>query len=427
MTSTRINFTVAALKAIPPAPPGKRVTYHDVREPGLQLRVGPTGKKQFSVFKRTRNGGPERVTIGAFPDVSIEQARAKALQIRNAIAQGLNPAESLREQREEMTLGAAFDWYIEHHAIPQGLKTIDAMRGNFERYLGALPDAPAKKHGRERAKSAGSVDWHNKKLSAIKPAQVAQLRAALAKESGKAAANHALKLLRAIYAQACKAKLFKGENPAAGLGTLKIESRDRFLQKDELPRLFKALAETSDTQLRDYVLLSILTGARKSNVLSMAWADIDFDRRVRRIPDTKNGSPVLVQLPDVAMATLQQRRNNDSVWVFPGRGKSGHMESPKKGVKSLMTRAGITNLRIHDLRRTLGSWQAITGASLAIIGKSLGHKSVDATLIYARLSADPVRESVERATAAMMAAGAVPPHNETINSLNPKVPVTSNL
>jgi integrase len=416
MKSTRINFTVAALKALPPAPPGKRVTYHDLRLPGFQLRIGPTGKIQFSVFKRTKNGGPVRIPVGAFPVMSIEQGRAKALQILNAIAQGLNPAESLREQRAEMTLGEAFNWYIEHHAIPQGLKTIDAMRGNFERYLGALSDVPAKKHGRQRAKSAGSVNWHNKKLSAIKPAQVAQLRAALAKESGKAAANHALKLLRAVYAQACKAKLFKGENPAAGLGTLKIESRDRFLQKDELPRLFKALAETTDTQLRDYVLLSILTGARKSNVLAMAWADIDFDRRVWRIPDSKNGSPVLVQLPDVAMATLKQRRNNDSEWVFPGSGKSGHMESPKKGVKSLMDRAGITNLRIHDLRRTLGSWQAITGASLAIIGKSLGHKSVDATLIYARLSADPVRDSVEKATSAILAAAtAVPNHEEEMS------------
>jgi integrase len=404
MTTARINFTVAALKALPNAAPGTRDTYYDLRQKALQLRVGPTGKMQFSALKRTKNGPPQRKTLGPWPGLSIEQARAGALQFENAIAQGLDPAESLREQRKEMTLGEAFDWYIESHAVPHGLKTIEAMRGNFGRYLGAVPQTAAKKHGRQRVKSAGSVDWHNKKLSAIKPAQVAQFRAALAKESGKAAANHALKLLRAIYAQACRAKLFIGDNPAAGLGTLKIESRDRFLQKDELPRLFKALAETSDIKLRDYVLLSILTGARKSNVLAMAWADIDFDRRVWRIPDTKNGSPVLVQLPDVAMTTLKQRRNNDSEWVFPGRGKSGHMESPKKGVKSLMDRAGITNLRIHDLRRTLGSWQAITGASLAIIGKSLGHKSVDATLIYARLSADPVRDSVEKATSAILAA-----------------------
>lgn len=411
MTTARINFTVATLKAIPPASPGKRVTYHDVREPGLQLRVGPTGKKQFSVFKRTKNGGPERITIGAFPDVTIEQARAKALQVRNAIAQGLNPADSLREKRSEMTLGEAFEWYMEHHAGPQGLKTADAMRGNFERYLGALPAVPRKPKGRERTKSAGSVNWQHKKLSAIRAADVLHLRTALAKQSGKAAANHAVKLLRTVFAQLGKAKLYTGENPAAGLGTLKIPTRDRFLQKDELPRLFEALRATTNVQMRDYVLLSILTGARKSNVMAMRWVDIDFERREWRIPDTKNGDPLIVQLPEVAMTVLGDRRDNGSPWVFPGSGKSGHLESPKKGVQSLLAKAGISGLRIHDLRRTLGSWQAITGASLAIIGKSLGHKSVDATLIYARLSADPVRDSVERATKAIMAA-ATSVHNQ---------------
>lgn len=427
MTTARINFTVAALKALPAAAAGARDTYHDVREPGLQLRVGPTGKKQFSMFRRTKNGGPERITLGAFPDVSIEQARAKALQIRNAIAQGENPAEGLREKRAEMTLGEAFEWFIEHHAVPEGLKTVDAMRGNFERYIGALPSIPARKHGRPRVKSPGSVSWQDKKLSAIKPAHAMQLRATLAKESGKAAANHAVKLLRSIFAQVIKAHLFKGENPVAGMGTLKIASRDRFLQKDELPRLFEVLAATDNTQIRDFVLLSILTGARKSNVLAMAWADIDFDRREWCIPDTKNGSPVIVQLPDVAVKTLQQRRNNGSPWVFPGSGKSGHMVSPKKGVKAIMDRARIEGVRIHDLRRTLGSWQAITGASLAIIGKTLGHKSVDATLIYARLSADPVRESVERATTAMLTASSSNPDNQPIHLLNLKDPMKSNL
>lgn len=249
MTSTRINFTVAALKALPPAPSGKRVTYHDVREPGLQLRVGPTGKKQFCVFKRTKNGGPERVTLGPFPDMSIEQARAKALQVRNAMAQGFNPAELLRAKRNEMTLGEAFEWYMEHHAVPMGLKTADAMRGNFERYLGALPAVPRKLHGRARSKSAGSVNWQNKKLYAIRPADVMHLRTALAKQAGKAAANHALKLLRTVFAQLGKSKLYAGENPAAGLGTLKIPARDRFLQKDELPRLFEALRATANIQI----------------------------------------------------------------------------------------------------------------------------------------------------------------------------------
>ncbi len=77
-------------------------------------------------------------------------------------------------------------------------------------------------------------------------------------------------------------------------------------------------------------------------------------------------------------------------------------------------RNGFTRLHIHDLRRSLGSWQAITGASLSIIGKSLGHKSPDSTMIYARLSLDPVRQSVNTATAAMMEAGGMKEKAEVI-------------
>ena len=78
---------------------------------------------------------------------------------------------------------------------------------------------------------------------------------------------------------------------------------------------------------------------------------------------------------------------------------------PKKAWATLLKAAGIKNLRIHDLRRTLGSWQARTGASLPIIGKSLNHKTHQATAIYARLDLDPVRQSVNTATTAMMEAG----------------------
>ena len=77
---------------------------------------------------------------------------------------------------------------------------------------------------------------------------------------------------------------------------------------------------------------------------------------------------------------------------------------PKKVWQRILKNASIEDLRLHDLRRTLGSWQARMGASLAIIGKSLNHKSPSATAIYARLDLDPVRDSVEKATNAMFAA-----------------------
>lgn len=405
MTSTRFNFTKASLEALSTPPSGARATYHDTHTAGLQVRVTSTGKKTFCLYKRVKNGAPERITLGVFGDISIEQARTKALKLKSAMTDGQSPAAERRERRGEITFGEAFEMYIRDHAEPTGLKTVDRMRGDFERYLGAMPDEPAKKHGQKRTKSPGSVNWQNKKLSDITARDIKNLRSSLAKNSGNAAANHALKLARVIFNKATAWGEFKGINPALNPGLLKIASRDRFLQKDELTRLFRVLAETENTTIRDYVLLSILTGARRSNVLAMRWEEIDFTRREWRIPDSKNGEPVIVQLPKEAVDIITARSQNDSAYVFPGKGKTGHMQSPKKGVATLLQQAEISGLTIHDLRRTLGSWQAITGASLAIIGKSLGHKSIAATQIYARLSADPVRESVERATAAMLNAG----------------------
>lgn len=109
-----------------------------------------------------------------------------------------------------------------------------------------------------------------------------------------------------------------------------------------------------------------------------------------------------------AVILLQQRKETaTSEFVFPGTGRTGHITEPKSGWRRIRERAGIANLRPHDLRRTLGSWQARTGASLAIIGKSLNHKSPQATAIYARLDLDPVRASVEKATKAMLEAAGI--------------------
>lgn len=120
----------------------------------------------------------------------------------------------------------------------------------------------------------------------------------------------------------------------------------------------------------------------------------------------KAGEVIRIPLSSVALQILENRKlTSASEWVFPGRGKSGHLEEPKTAWKRILKRAELTDLRLHDLRRTLGSWQAATGASLPIIGKSLGHKSLAATQIYARLDLDPVRAAVNKATSAMLVAG----------------------
>jgi integrase len=137
----------------------------------------------------------------------------------------------------------------------------------------------------------------------------------------------------------------------------------------------------------------------------MKWDDISFARREWRIPDTKNGETVTVALTEKAMEILDERRKiTNGIYVFPSEvGSKGYFQDPKRAWRHILSSSGIEDLRLHDLRRTLGSYQATTGSSLAIIGKSLGHKTSKATEIYARMNLDLVRESVERATNAMLA------------------------
>lgn len=199
---------------------------------------------------------------------------------------------------------------------------------------------------------------------------------------------------------------WNGTNPTFGVKKFKEKSRERFLHGDELSRFFDALETESNRTLADFFMLSLLTGARRANTLAMRWQDIDMHRAIWTIQETKNVTSHTVPLSSEAIAILTKRlpqKTLSSVWVFPNNtSKSGHLEEPKSAWKRILKRANLQDLRLHDLRRTLGSWQAATGANSYVIGKSLGHKTQQATAIYARLNIDPVRESMEKATSAML-------------------------
>ena len=137
---------------------------------------------------------------------------------------------------------------------------------------------------------------------------------------------------------------YASANPVVGVKTRTKVKRDRFLQSDELPRFFKALAEEPNATLRDYILMALLTGARRSNLLAMRWHDVNLTEGVWRIPRTKNGTPQNVTLSPEAITILEARNesaDDDEVFVFPGVGESGHIEEPKKAVIRVMDRAGI--------------------------------------------------------------------------------------
>lgn len=392
MAKNVINFTKAAIDSLPLPKEGQRIEFYDSKVNHLLVRISSTGRKTFQVY-RWYDGKPSRVTIGTYPDLTVEQVRKEAERLNADFAKGENPADKKRHQRQEMTFGELFAEYMERHAKAKK-RSWQADQKAFDRHLSALG---------------------TKKLSAISRKDIAAIHSAIGKDH-KTAANRILALVSSVFGRAFEFGLWEGLNPCLGVKRFPEQSRDRFLSGDELGRFFEALRQEPNATARDFFLVALLTGARRSNVLAMRWSEIDLKGATWKIKETKNGLPQTVPLTEEVLEILKDRRKSTaSSFVFPGRGCTGHYVEPKKAWSKICKAAGIDDIRIHDMRRTLGSWQAITGSSLPIIGKSLGHKSQQATAIYSRLDLDPVRASVEKATAAMMKAA----NNGEVNRLSP--------
>lgn len=411
--TTRFNFTKAAIAALPLPPPGGRVSYLDTRVAGLQLRTTAGGAKTFSFVYRL-HGIQQRLTLGSAGVVTVDQARRTVLEMHARVLAGENPAgakrNSLAAASSELTLGEAFERYFEDHLIVQGKRTASALRADFGRYLGTIAPGQKKCRGKERQKSKGSVNWDRRKLSTITSADIRRMMITLKAGTGARTANKTLVLLSAVYRKCGAWKLYAGTNPCDDPSVKKFasgeQSRDRFLDGEDLVRFITAL-ETMDSDFQDFVKLCLFTGARRANLLSMRWEDIRWDRATWIVPgeQSKNGEPLAVPLLPTALELLCKRHDlvvGPSRFVFPASSKSGHMSPPAKKWKVLINRAEIRDLRLHDLRRTMGSWMVNTGASLAVVGASLGHRSQEATRVYARLQLDPVRESMQRGLTAMM-------------------------
>src|SRR5262249_17261921 len=186
---------------------------------------------------------------------------------------------------------------------------------------------------------------------------------------------------------------------------------DRFVQPEELPRLFQAIAEEPNSSVRGIFLTALLTGARRAEVLSMRWEDVSLTRAEWRIPQTKAGRPHLLPLPQALVALPRSVPRLEGVpYVFVGQDGTGPLQNIKRAWDRIRTKAGIPDVRFHDLRRTVGSWLAGSGESLSLIGKVLNHRDVSTTAIYARLNLDPMRQALERNASKMLEA-VVPSHN----------------
>lgn len=389
--TSRIRFTKDALNRIKPPVEGRTYTYDEATR-GLCICTTAAGGKSFYHYAKVA-GKPERIRLGGWPELTVEQARRAATSFSGKIAEGQNPAVAVRTKKKAPTLGALFDLFLE---LPTRTK---AKR----------PKAATTLRNYRQVWNAYLEDWRDRKLSAITKGDIEKRHNTVGTENGHFAANRVLELIRALFNCAIDQDLYAA-NPAARLTRFEEESRERFLQGDELPAFWKALEEESSQKVKDFIKLALFTGQRRMNCLQMKWSDVNLERGSWAIPQTKTGRhevPLTVEAVKVLKQRLEDR--GDSEYVFPGRHERGHLQDPMRQWREILKRAGIENLRLHDLRRSLGSWEAATGASLQVIGRTLGHTRPETTQIYSRLEQAPVRAAMETATAAILAATQVKP------------------
>ncbi len=367
MSTSRMNFTAHELESLPLPAPGKRDYVNDTKETGLQLQVTSSGVKTFYLYKKVK-GRPERLKLGHFPDMSITQARLEAARIRTSIGDGGDPAVERQGIRAELTLQGAFDLYLEKHLKPRRKRWEDNQK-DFDR---RVPAAMKKR-----------------KLSDISHRQASQLHEDIKTQRGRIAANRTVQQLKAVYNRMIKReRLYKGENPFEGIEFYKEKARKRFLSDDEAGRLLAALDKSDNVDLRDFILLDLDTGARKDNLLSMRFEDIDWQSSTWTIPDTKSGEPQFIGLGKQGMAILRRRKglHPDKAYVFPGDGRTGHLVDFKRCWTTLRKRLGLlegnARLTIHDLRRSLASGMASQGITLPIVQGALGHLDSKTTSLF---------------------------------------------
>jgi len=362
--SERFKFTKTRLTELPPAAGRARYRVFDTEVRGFNLMVTKTGHKTF-YLNRVINQQTERLHIGPFPDISVEKARLRAEILAAEIALGKDPMEAKRRKRQELTLGELMEEYLEQHAKKEN-RSWEYDEQQFKRY---------------------ASHWADRKISTINRKQVGDLHKRLKENNGLYTANRLLTLLRTLYNMAAGWELFDGKNPTHGIKKYKESERQRYITAEEMPHFRETLEAEPDQDFKDYVLLSLFTGLRQANVLGMAWSQISFKSKTYTIACAKNGDPHVAHLTDHALEILGRRyhqRNQDLDWVFPHPRKPGERRCRFAYVwKKFTAKAGLIDLRMHDLRHTHATWMANSGADLALIQKALGHKQPRMTLRYA--------------------------------------------
>jgi len=356
------------------------VVVWDEALPGFGVRIKPSGVRSYIVQYRNRlTGASKRMTIGQHgPLLTFDQAKRQARTILADAMRGLDPAEAQRLARGAPTVRNLAADYVERHAVPnKRAKGVKDDRAMLETVI--LP-----KLGK-------------RKVAEITRRDIEALHITYVDRPYRA--NRVLALLSKMFNLAIEWG-WRPDNPARGVKRFQEEKRDRWLNDQELERLWRVLENHPNRRAANAIQLQMLTGARLGEVLNARREAFDLERGVWTKPShqTKQRKTEYVPLSPQALdlvTPILGEHDPDEPWLFPGNVPGQPLKDIKKFWSGVMRQAGLEGYRRHDNRHTYASHLVSGGLSLEIVGRLLGHTSPETTQRYAHLADDPLRRATE--------------------------------
>ncbi len=372
------KITKRAVDAFKPAERERVVWDDDIK--GFGVRVHPSGRKVY-IVKYRHEGRAVKATIGPHGPITPAAARARAAEIVTLAKTGRDLEGKTPRKAGGSTMADVARRFLDEYA-PSHLKP-----GTAELYLKIIGKRILPRLGKRRVADIGRAD------------------AAALHHDMRSVPGHANRTLGVLSRMLTLAEVWEmrseGVNPCRFVKKYPEHKRERFLSDDEYRRLGAALRDAeregfASPAVIAAIRLLMLTGCRSGEILSLRWEDVDLDRGELRLSDSKTGARI-VHLGDPAIEVLRGiRRREDSPWVIPGLKRGAHLAFLHGPWRLILERAGIGNLRIHDLRHSFASGGLLVGEGLPMIGKLLGHNKVQTTARYAHLANDPVKSAANR-------------------------------